>query len=371
MIRVGTGLDVHAFAAERALVLGGVSVPCDRGLEGHSDADVLTHAVMDAVLGALALGDIGAWFPDDSPEYKDADSLALLKRILADERLSRWSLSNLDCVVVAQKPKIAPFIPEMRANLADALKLTIDRVSVKATTTERLGFCGREEGIAATATVVMQASSETELIDLTLNLDEADDSYAATKEFVELHSSGTQYTGVIHKFSFSSMAGTYIDFPGHIKETDNGLDAANYSLEKLYRRAATVMRFDKEDGYGGVTAAELRSAIPSGKLETPVLILNVLGEKRFDDIELRSVYLTLDAVKWICDSGIEIIISDIYESLSLDGVFLKFFENNVSTVCFPVNLHKLTTERCLVSIMPLKAPGAVQLPCRVVAETTV
>jgi 2-C-methyl-D-erythritol 2,4-cyclodiphosphate synthase len=144
---------------ERKLILGGVEIPFDRGLAGHSDADVLTHAVMDAVLGALALGDIGAWFPDDDPAYEGADSIVMLKSIMTDERLVGWSLGNLDCVVIAQKPKISPYIQEMRANLAAAFGAALDRVSIKATTTEKLGFCGREEGIAASAALILSSTS--------------------------------------------------------------------------------------------------------------------------------------------------------------------------------------------------------------------
>jgi kynurenine formamidase len=206
------------------------------------------------------------------------------------------------------------------------------------------------------------------LIDLTLDLDKADNSYEITSENVELKSLNTKYTGVIHNFAFSSMAGTYIDFPGHIKETDNGEDAVSYPLEKLYRRKATVIRLDREDGSGEVTSDELRAAAPISEMDTPVLVLNALGDKRFDDIKLRSVYLTLDAVEWICSSGVEIIISDIYESVPLEGVFLEFFKHNVSTVCFPINLSELTTPSCDITILPLKAPQAVQLPCRVMAE---
>lgn len=158
MLRIGTGLDVHAFSLGRELVLGGVRIPYERGLAGHSDADVLTHAVMDAVLGALALGDIGGWFPDDNPAHKNADSLELLISILSDTRLANWTLSNLDCVVIAQKPKIASYIPEMRANFAAIFDTPLDRISVKATTTEKLGFCGRVEGIAATATLLLEST---------------------------------------------------------------------------------------------------------------------------------------------------------------------------------------------------------------------
>jgi 2-C-methyl-D-erythritol 2,4-cyclodiphosphate synthase len=155
MLRIGTGFDVHAFSVGRPLILGGVRISCEKGLLGHSDADVLTHAVMDAVLGALALGDIGGWFPDNDPAYENADSLKLLQSILSDPRISHWSLGNLDCVIIAQKPKVSSYIPDMRANFATLFDVDLDRISVKATTTEKLGFCGREEGIAASATLTL------------------------------------------------------------------------------------------------------------------------------------------------------------------------------------------------------------------------
>lgn len=138
------------------MVLGGVGIQGETGLLGHSDADVLTHAVMDAVLGALALGDIGAWFPDSDPAFENASSVKLLETILQDDRLEGWRVGNLDCVVIAQKPKLAPYIPAMREKLATALQTDTSAVSVKATTTEGMGFCGREEGIAATAAILLE-----------------------------------------------------------------------------------------------------------------------------------------------------------------------------------------------------------------------
>ncbi len=154
-IRIGTGVDVHALVVGRRLVLGGVTVPYERGLEGHSDADVLVHAVCDAVLGALALGDLGVHFPDSDPRWKDADSRVLLRHVasLAEER--GWHVGNLDATLIAQAPKLAPHVPAMRANLAADLACGIGEISVKATTTERLGFAGRGEGIAALATVLL------------------------------------------------------------------------------------------------------------------------------------------------------------------------------------------------------------------------
>jgi len=153
--RIGNGFDVHAFAAGRKLILGGVEVPHERGLAGHSDADVLAHAVMDALLGALALGDLGQHFPDTDPRYKGADSLVLLREVAALVRERGYDCGNLDCTVIAQRPKLAPHIPRMRERLADALGVPVECVSVKATTTEHLGFTGREEGIAAQAAVLL------------------------------------------------------------------------------------------------------------------------------------------------------------------------------------------------------------------------
>lgn len=153
--RIGQGFDVHAFAPDRPLVLGGVRIPFQLGLAGHSDADALTHAAIDAVLGALALGDIGQWFPDADPAWAGADSLHLLERVLESPEVRTWRIVNLDGVVIAQKPRLQPYIPQMRRRLAGVLGVPVDCVSVKATTTERLGFTGRGEGIAAVVVVLM------------------------------------------------------------------------------------------------------------------------------------------------------------------------------------------------------------------------
>lgn len=156
-IRVGTGYDVHAFAEGRALILGGVSIKHPVGLLGHSDADVLTHAVMDALLGACAMGDIGKHFPDTDPAYEGADSLALLRHCTELLAAHGWRVGNVDATVIAQAPKLAPHIDRMRVNLAAAMGIDLSCVSVKATTTEHLGFTGRKEGIAAqAATLVMR-----------------------------------------------------------------------------------------------------------------------------------------------------------------------------------------------------------------------
>lgn len=152
--RTGQGFDVHQFKKGRPLILGGVDIPSDQGLDGHSDADVLIHAICDAVLGAFALGDLGKWFPDTAVEYKNIDSKILLKTILDSDELGSWSLANLDSTIIAQQPKLAPYIDGMRQSLADIFSCELSQVSVKATTTEKLGFTGRGEGIAAMATVL-------------------------------------------------------------------------------------------------------------------------------------------------------------------------------------------------------------------------
>ena len=155
-LRVGHGYDVHRLVAGRALILGGVTVPFDRGLLGHSDADVLTHAVMDALLGAAALGDIGKLFPDSDAAYAGADSMLLLRRVTALLREHGWQVGNVDATVVAQTPKLAPYVPEMRRRLAEAMGLDVDCVSVKATTEEKLGFTGSGEGMAAHAVALIE-----------------------------------------------------------------------------------------------------------------------------------------------------------------------------------------------------------------------
>ena len=155
-LRVGHGYDVHRLVEGRALILGGVTVPFDRGLLGHSDADVLTHAVMDALLGAAALGDIGKLFPDSDAAYAGADSIALLRWVTALLREHGWQVGNVDATVVAQAPKLAPYIPEMRRRLAEAMELDVDCVSVKATTEEKLGFTGSGAGMAAHAVALIE-----------------------------------------------------------------------------------------------------------------------------------------------------------------------------------------------------------------------
>lgn len=155
-MRIGHGYDVHRFAENRALILGGVRIPYELGLDGHSDADVLTHALMDALLGAAALGDIGKLFPDNDDRYLGADSIELLRQVSERIRKEGWSVSNADVTVIAQAPKLAPHIPAMRLILAEAMGLELGQVSVKATTEEGLGFTGQKLGIAAHAVVLLE-----------------------------------------------------------------------------------------------------------------------------------------------------------------------------------------------------------------------
>ncbi len=156
MVRIGNGYDVHQLVEGRDLILGGVKIDHPKGLLGHSDADVLTHAIMDALLGALALGNIGDHFPDTDPAYKNANSLMLLKHVWALIQTKGWELCNIDSVIAAQKPKLKPFIPQMRETLASVLGVDVSAISVKATTTEHLGFEGREEGISSHAVVLLK-----------------------------------------------------------------------------------------------------------------------------------------------------------------------------------------------------------------------
>ena len=153
--RIGNGFDVHALVAGRRLVLGGVVVPFDRGLAGHSDADVVLHAICDAILGASGAGDIGRHFPDTDAAYKDADSRVLLREVWRRAVAGGFALGNVDVTIIAQAPKVAPYVAQMAANIAADLDATISQVNVKATTTEALGFTGRGEGIAALATALL------------------------------------------------------------------------------------------------------------------------------------------------------------------------------------------------------------------------
>ncbi|MCK9554220.1 2-C-methyl-D-erythritol 2,4-cyclodiphosphate synthase [bacterium] len=155
MIKVGIGHDVHAFSRDRKLVIGGVDIPFEMGLSGHSDADVLTHAICDALLGALGEGDIGLKFPDNDPKYKNIRSLELLKNVCGEVERMNYRIYNVDSIVVAQAPKIQPFVPEMKKTLAGCLGIGENFINIKATTTEGLGFAGRKEGISAFAVALI------------------------------------------------------------------------------------------------------------------------------------------------------------------------------------------------------------------------
>jgi len=155
-MRIGQGFDVHALVAGRKLVVGGVEIAFDKGLQGHSDADVLLHAITDALLGAAGLGDIGRHFPDTEPRYKDADSRILLREVAKKIREAGWRLVNLDATIIAQAPRMAPYIAAMTANISADLAVPASCVNIKAKTTERLGFTGRGEGIAAEAVALLQ-----------------------------------------------------------------------------------------------------------------------------------------------------------------------------------------------------------------------
>ncbi len=157
MIRIGIGTDIHQLAESRDLILAGIKIPHHLGLLGHSDADVIIHAVIDAILGALAWGDIGSWFPDTDQTYKDIDSSILLTKVWKEATAKGWNLVNLDISILIEKPKLRPYIDEMRAKLAELLGAALTQVSIKATTAETLGFVGRAEGVLAQAVVLIES----------------------------------------------------------------------------------------------------------------------------------------------------------------------------------------------------------------------
>ena len=209
---------------------------------------------------------------------------------------------------------------------------------------------------------------EMNIVDLTWDFNGERFPPSFEKKEIHLQSGLTKYTGVVYKFTHDSMCGSYIDFPGHIAETDDGMDAAKYPVEDLYRIPADVIRFNKKSGDGAVTAEDLEKKIPASTTKSKALILNALGEINPRDIESRSVYLSMDAVDWIIKNGYKLIVSDIYESQALHGVFLKLFEAGISTVCIPVNLYKLPEKPVLLTVLFPKIPSITQLPCRIVAE---
>ena len=186
-------------------------------------------------------------------------------------------------------------------------------------------------------------------------------------ETVPLAIENKNYNAYIYNMEFGSMAGTYIDFPGHYKETFEGTDAANCPLEKLYRIKASVVHMECRDGHGALSADDIKSAF-GRDIRTPALIINALGSLRFDDIEFRSVYIDRSAVEYIIDSDVKLIISNVYESQQAHGVFRDFFANGIFAVCCPVNMHLITASICNLSVIPIHFPGATQVPCRVIAE---
>ena len=183
---------------------------------------------------------------------------------------------------------------------------------------------------------------------------------------VPLKSDKTQYTGVVYNISTSTMMGSYIDFPGHIKETDDGVTGANADLADFTNMSATVIHFDRAAQPGGITADDLEKAC-GGIIDTQAVIINALGSTGSFDIPPRSVYLTLDAVEWLTKSPCRLLVSDVYESTALEGVFLKLFEAGISTVCEPANLHKLPSGKVKLTVHFPKIP-ITQLPCTLVAE---
>ncbi len=187
------------------------------------------------------------------------------------------------------------------------------------------------------------------------------------REEMTLQSDFISCTGVTYNINHDGMSGTYIDFPGHIAETDNGLYADNCPLDMLYRLPASVIHMTKKSGDGAVSAEDLEAAF-GGKVVTPGLIINALGTLEPSDIECRSVYLDDSAIQWIIDSKCRLLVSDIYESKALHGVFLKLFGAGISTVCMPVNLHKLPAGIVYLTTLFPKMPQVTQLPCRVIAE---
>jgi len=208
------------------------------------------------------------------------------------------------------------------------------------------------------------------LIDLTLPSNESAsgrDSFQT--EELRISNSAGAYTGIIHHFRHNSMVGTYIDFPSHVKETDDGSDGCNYPLEKIFRVPAAVIHLDRASGSGKIGADELAAACPNWN-RGGALILNALGKRRFDQIVERSVYLGKEAVNWISRKGFHLLISDVYESnADPQNVFPDLFRNGISTVCYPINLHLLTEPGFRVTVLFPRFVGATQLSCRVLCET--
>lgn len=207
------------------------------------------------------------------------------------------------------------------------------------------------------------------LVDLTLPIPvvSGDKTNVVTIDKLIRQADGTSYMAEIYDFTHDSMTGTYLDFPGHIKDTDDGQHAANYPVNRLFRVESSVIHLDRQDGSGAVTAADLKAACPS-PVQHGGMVINALGRKRFDEIKSRSVFLSSDAVAWIAAQGCHLLVSDIYESAPLHGVFGDLFRKGILTVCLPVNLHQLTTPRVLLTVLTPAFSCVTQLPCRALAE---
>ena len=185
---------------------------------------------------------------------------------------------------------------------------------------------------------------------------------------IPLASPGVKYTGVVYNFEINSMSGSYLDLPGHIAETDNGVDMANYPLEKLFRRRAVVIHLNRESGSGGISGTELEAACQCPIQPGDALIINALGAKSFYEIDERSVYFDKSAVEFMLEKKIELLVSDVFECKTIEGVFLRFFEKGISTVCSPVNMDQLTSPEVKLTVMMLPISGVTQFPCRIIAE---
>ena len=192
------------------------------------------------------------------------------------------------------------------------------------------------------------------------------DKYIRLRE-VPLQSAKTKYTGMVYDLELNSMHSSYIDFPGHIRETDDGVTSENASMEEYYRVRCSRIRMDRESGSGAVSGSDLEKAF-GGKISTPALMINALGEKEPTDIEERSVYLDDSAVEWIIASGVRLLLSDIYESQALEGVFLKLFSAGVTCVCMPRRMSLVKENEFLLSVIFMNVPGVTQIPCRILAE---
>ena len=184
---------------------------------------------------------------------------------------------------------------------------------------------------------------------------------------VPLKSAQTAYTGMVYDFEFNSMDGSYLDLPGHIRETDDGQRADNVSAAEFYRIPCSVIRLDRKSGSGAVSAAELEAAF-GGRVSTPALMINALGTLDPDQIEERSVWLDFSALDWMISCGVRLLVSDIFESQALDGVFLKLFEAGVSTVCEPRGMSRIRTKTVELTVLFPRFPGLTQIPCRILAE---